>query len=144
MAGSLGELGAIIATIDPVDPATSDVASDYGDMRNFGRVTALCLMGAMDGTMDFVLQQAQDSSGTGVKTLKAATQLSGTDDNKQVVISADQGAMDISGGFTHVRLNADVTGGTANLVCAVVIGWESRYAPTTGLDLASVSEVVEA
>ena len=144
MSGSLGEIGAIISSIDPQDIGSTDTASTWASMANFGRCTAYCLVGAIDTTVDFILQQATSSGGAGAKTLKAATQLADDDDNKQVVISADQSDMDLAGGFTHVRVNTDLAAGTINLVAVIIVGFESRFAPTTALDETSVAEVVEA
>ncbi len=138
----LSEQLPVVATIDPqlVDNAT--VSSDLVDMETRRRVIFVLAIGATDITVDAKVREAQDASATGEQDLsgKAITQLSATDDNKQVVIEVT--AEELSAGFTHLSLDVIVGDGTAGAYVSVVaLADVSRYKPDTG-DLASVAEIV--
>jgi hypothetical protein len=82
-------------------------------------------------TVDAKLQQATDSSGTGVKDItgKAITQiLKASGDNKVAMINVRDTDLDVNNGFTYVRLT--VTVGTAtSLIAACLSGFLPRYEP---------------
>jgi hypothetical protein len=106
--------------------------------------SASALLGA-SATVDAKLQQATDSSGTGVKDIsgKAITQFTkvGTDDAKQTLINLKQDDLDVANSFNYFRLS--ITGGTAaSLVTGYVLGMDPRYGPATDFDATTVDEVV--
>jgi hypothetical protein len=144
MGATLGESIAILGTIDPKDLATSAVNSDYCDCAKYGKVSAFILIGAITGTIDAKLQQASDSSGTGVKDItgKSITQLAATDDNKQAVISVDVSELDLANDFTHVRCVVTPTGGTTNFGGVAMLGGDARFSPVDSHDLSTVAEIV--
>ena len=74
------EVAAVVATIDPDAYTAATTVSDYADMGKFERVMFILQVGTMatNATLDAVVKQATDSSGTGAKNLttsKAITQL---------------------------------------------------------------------
>lgn len=140
----LSERLAVLATVDPQDGATSAVSSDYVDMADFDKLLGVVLIGAITGTVDAKFEQAKDGSGTDVKdvTGKAITQLEATDDDKQALINLRADELDIDNGFTHARLTVTPTGGTTNLLGAVILGGDPKNYPASDSDLASVAEII--
>ena len=141
MASLLSERMAIVATIDPVDAATSAVNSDYVDMSKFSRLMAVVMAGAITGTIDGKLTESTDGSGGSEQDLtgKTITQLSATDDNKQGVINIHES--ELSAGFDFVRLVLTPTGGTTNLAGAIILGGDASHEPASDSDLASVNSI---
>lgn len=135
----------LMKVLDPVSQAAATVTTGWVSMADFNSAMALLMVGALgvSGTVDAKLQQATDSSGTGVKDItgKAITQLTqaGTDSNKQVVINCHAEELDVDGGFNHVRLSVTV-GVAASLIAAGIFGFDARYAPAA--DSTTVDEVV--
>lgn len=142
------EVCAIAATIDPDAYTAATTVSDYVNMADFESVMIIILVGTMasTATLDAVVKQATDSSGTGAKNLspsKAITQLTeaGTDSDKQVIINVRAEELDLANDFDHIAIS--VTGATAaSDYGAVILGFNPRRAPTDGEDLASVDEIV--
>lgn len=142
------EVAAIVGTIDPDAYTAATTVSDYADMGLFERVMIIISVGTMasTATLDAVVKQATDSSGTGAKNLttsKAITQLTqaGSDSDKQVIINVLAEDLDMANDFNHVAVS--VTGGTAASDYGVVmLGFNPRYAPASDNDLASVDEIV--
>jgi len=138
----LTEQLALVATIDPDAYTAAAYTSDWVAMKNRRRAIFVLMVGDLgtSATVDFVVKEATDGSGTDAQTLKSATQLTqaGTDSDKQVIIEVE--AEELSAGFTH--LAAVVTIGTATSDMGLVAFADvSRYQPDTG-DLASVDEIV--
>jgi hypothetical protein len=138
------EQATVAAVINP-QSANSAQSSGWVSMATYEAIQALVVAGALgaSATVDAKLQQAQDASGTGAKDItgKAITQLTkaGSDDNKQAIINCYAQDLDVSGGFTHVRLT--ITPATAAcLIAGVVLGHYARYQPAAAA--ASVDEVV--
>jgi hypothetical protein len=138
----LSERLAILGVINPADLATSAASTGWVDVKNYNRLVALVIGGALTGTLDAKLQQATDSSGTGAKDItgKAITQLAATADNKQAIINIRQDQLDLAGGFDHVRLTLTPTGGTTNLASGLLLGGDARYSPPS--NAASVVQTV--
>ena len=142
------EACAVVATIDPDAYTAATTVSDYADMGQFESVMFIVSVGTMasTATLDAVVQQATDASGTGAKNLtssKAITQLTeaGGDSDKQVIINVRAEDLDLSNGFSHVALS--VTGATAASDYGVVaLGFNARTMPASDNDLASVAEIV--
>lgn len=145
MLGNLrpSEAFAVVSTIDPQTVANVEAAGDYVDMGAWESVIFIFLTGDMAAeTVDFKLEQATTSGGSGKKDLKAATQFAAhatTSDNKQVVIECRAEQLDTANGFRYVRPRM-ITGNTTGGACACVgLGFNARY--NVGTDLASVAEI---
>lgn len=142
------EVAAVLGTIDPDAYAASTVVSDYCSMEKFEEIMVILLVGDMvaTSTIDAVIKQATDSSGTSAKNLttsKAITQLTqaGSDSNKQVIINVRAEDLDMANSFDHVAVS--VTIGTAGSdFGAVILGLNPRYAPASDNDLTTVDEIV--
>jgi len=137
------ERNAVAATIDPqiVDNAT--VTSDYIAVKNGFAVIFTLLLGAIDTTVDAVIKEATDSSGTSAQSItgKAITQVADTGDNTQRIIEVR--ADELSAGFTHVAIAVTAGNGTVGAyVAAVGELAELRYQSATNFDLASVTEII--
>lgn len=140
------EAAAIVATVDPDALAVGAISSDYVNMANFDQVLALVMAGVLGAaaTLDAKLEQAQDSSGTGVKDItgKAITQLvKATDDGKQAIINCRAQELDINNGFSFVRLTMTV-GAAISDGGGAILGMGPRYGPASDNDLASVAEII--
>lgn len=142
------EVAALVATIDPDAYTAATTVSDYVDMGLFERIMIIISVGTMasTATLNAVVKQATDSSGTGAKNLttsKAITELTeaGTDSDKQVIINVLAEDLDMANSFDHAAVS--VTGAVAASDYGVVIlGFNPRYAPASDNDLASVDEIV--
>lgn len=147
MSNSLpSERAAVVATVDPDAYAAGAESSDWVNMGLFESIMAIVMAGTLgaSATLDAKLEQATDSSGTGVKdvTGKSITQLvKATDDDKQAVINCRGEELDVSNGFSYVRLTMTV-GTAASDAGGVVLGFGPRYAPASDNDLASVAQIV--
>jgi hypothetical protein len=136
---------AVLATIDPVSTTTT-VTTGWVDQSVFFYVLALIDVGVMTatGTVDAKLQQATDSSGTGVKDItgKAITQLlAAGGNNRQALINMKEADLDTENGFRYVRLS--LTAATAaSLVSAVLIGGVPRFQPANAYNQAGVAQIV--
>lgn len=136
---------ATMAAIAPQSTVTT-VTSGWVPMTNLNQVAALIQTGTLGtaATVDAKLQQASDSSGTGVKDItgKAITQIvKATGDNKQASIEVRGSELDVAGGFNHVRLSLTV-GTAASLVSAQVLGTVARYMPASAFEPAAVVQHV--
>jgi hypothetical protein len=114
-----------------VDDATA--ATVYFPLTSVIRIWALVAVGATDITLDVKLQQATDSSGTGVKDIigAAVTQIAATDDNKYVAIDVEPAMLDIANDFDHARLLITVGDGTAGAYVAGFVILRHRHMPVT-------------
>lgn len=122
-----------VALLDTINPAlVDDAAAETGwiAVRLYRRVIGILLVGATDiGITDIRLLGATDGSGTGSTAIKTATNLSGTDDNKQVILEA---GLDALAGYTHVKLSATVgDGSTGAQIAGVLLGAVARYNDVT-------------
>jgi hypothetical protein len=139
------QIAALAATIDPVSLSASTTVSDWIPLSQFERATFLLNVGAIaaGGTLDGKLRQATDGAGSGAKDItgKAMTQLTDTDDNKQIAFEVRSDELDVAGGFTHVALSLTAAV-AASLVSAVGLGFFPRYDPADN-DLTSIDEIVD-
>lgn len=140
---------AIVGIIDPDLNGVGDLFTEFADMGQFDAMMAIIAVGAITatGTVDAKLEQAQDSSGTGVKdvTGKAITQLTqaGGDSDTQAIINIFSSELDTNDGFSFVRVKLTI--GTASADSGVtLLGTDARYGPAEAddKDLASVIEIV--
>jgi hypothetical protein len=138
---------AVLATIDPVSQAAGTVTTGWVSVANFHRLVAEVQTGVMgaSATLDAKIQQATDSSGTGVKDVagRAIVQiLKAAGDNKQAFIEVSpDNDLDTNGGFGYVRLSMTV-GTAASLISGKVIGLNPRFAPASAFNQAGVVQVV--
>lgn len=142
------EVAGILARLDPVSQAAATVTTGWVAVKDWHRLMAILMVGALgaSATVDAKIQQASDGAGTGAKDLsptKAITQLTqaGTDSNKQVIINVAPHDLDLDGGFTHVRLSVTVAV-AACLISALVVGVAPRSGPASDGDASTVDEIV--
>lgn len=133
---------AVVAAIDPQLVDDAAVTSDWASMADFDFIDFIVNIGATDITVDAKIQSADDSSGTNNTDISglAVTQLTASDDNKQVVlrVRSDQ----VNSGDTHVAVVVTVGNGTTGAyVSAVGVGHRPTYAPASDYDVASVAEI---
>lgn len=145
MSNYLSQELAVVATVDPgalLDNTTA--TSDWVDISKFNKVMFVVAVGATDTTVDAIIQEADDSSGTNPATVsgKSITQLTGANgDNKQVILEAN--ASEISSGKTHIACKVTVGDGTSGAYVTVIgLGGCARYNPASNNDLASVVEII--
>lgn len=131
--------------IDPDAQAAGASSSAWISMATFKNIMAIICAGTLgtSATLDAKLEQATDSSGSGVKDItgKLITQLTqaGADSDKQAIILCRDNELDMAGGFTHVRLTMTIAVATSD-TSAVVLGFDARQEPAA--DIASVDEIV--
>lgn len=150
MSNLLSEELAIVSVIDPDDRASSTTLSDAIDMSVHDRVMFIVAVGAMQSTrtFDFKVVECDTSGGTYTPiTGKSITQLTGVDDNKQVVVNVN--ASELTAGYRYVKGRlyvGGVTGTAANEACVIALGSSTRFSDavtsTSYGDLASVDEIV--
>ena len=135
----------VVGVIDPDVHTAGAYSTAWVNMGLYNAIQAIAMAGTLgsSATLDAKLEQATDSSGTGVKDItgKSIVQLTqaGTDSDKQAIILLRDDELDVDNSFTHARLT--ITIGTATSDAgAIVLGHYCRYTPTA---LASVDEVVE-
>jgi len=135
----------IAGVIDPDAYTAAAYSTAWISMRDFGSILATVMAGTLgaSATLDAKLEQATDSSGTGVKDItgKAITQLTqaGTDSDKQAQINCRADELDVDNSFDYARLTVTVAVATSD-IGAIVQGFDARYQPAA--DLASVDEIV--
>lgn len=142
----LAETLSVLATIDPVSQGVGSVTTGWIPASNHERFMAIVQTGVLGtaATLDGKLQQATDSSGTGVKDItgKALTQIvKATGDNKQALINLRAEELDLANNFTYFRLSLTVAA-AASLVGAAVLGGVAKNAPASALNQAGVVQNV--
>lgn len=140
------ERTAVLATIDPVSQGAGTVSTGWVSMGQLHSMAALIGVGAMtaSSTVDAKLQQATDSSGTGVKDItgKAITQLlAAGGNNRQAIIEVRDTDLDANNGFAYVRLSITVAA-AASLIKADLLGTNPIYMPASSLNQAGVVQLV--
>lgn len=119
---------------DSLGPVATNGA--WLSMRDFHRAFFMLLVGDIvaTGTVDFLLQQATDTAGTGVKAIagKAITQLTqaGGDSDDACGIELRMEELDVAGGFDCVRWVLTTGTAAAEVAVAVLKGEPSRFQPT--------------
>ncbi len=140
------ELFSVLATIDPASQAVGTVTTGWLSAGNHHSLLALVQSGVLGtgATLDAKLQQATDASGTGAKdvTGKAITQIvKASGDNKQALINLRPDDLDVTNGYSYVRLSLTVAV-AASLTAAQLLGFNSRFAPGDASNQAAVAQVV--
>lgn len=138
-----------VALLDAIDPdayAAGTETTAWISIKEVYRVMATIFCGTIvaTGLVDAKLQQALDSSGTGVKDItgKAITQvLAATGSDEQYIINLLAEELDIDNDFNHVRLSVTMTTAGADL-SAVLQGLTMRHGPATKQNAATVTEII--
>ena len=140
------EIVALLQSHSPQSQAAGTINTNCVDVSKFHTIMAVLQTGVLgaSATVDFSLQQATDTSATGVKNItgKALTQIvqaSGAD--KQAIINLRVSDLDVEGGFDCVRMKI-IVGTAASLVSAQLYGIGPRMAPASDSNPASVVQVV--
>ncbi len=149
--GELNQLAsegfAVVGAIDPDVLTATTHDSGWIDAKDFHNFLAVIMVGTLgaSATVDAILQQASDSSGTGAKAItgKAITQLTdaGSDDDSQALINLRPEELDRANGFTHFRVRITVAAASCD-GAAAIFGCGPRYGPASDYDAASVDEIV--
>ncbi len=140
------EVVSVLANYNAASVAASTVTTGWISAANHERFLAIVSAGVLgsSATLDAKLQQATDSSGTGVKDItgKAITQMvKATGDNDCALINLSAPELDVANSFTHFRLSITV-GTAASLLDAKVLGLNARYEPASAFNIAGVVEIV--
>lgn len=145
MGAKPSEKVAVVGTIDPdALAATTGDATDWISMVDYQQVMFVVLIGNVvtTGLVDFLVQEAKDSTGGSVATLQSGTlnitQLDSTDDDSQVVVNVE--TEDLGTDFNFVRGVLALTDAGAD-AAVVALGLLPRFAPASDTDLASVAEI---
>lgn len=144
MSARPSEKVAVVGTVDPDANATGAFNTDWVKVADFQQVMFTVMVGTIagGGTVDFRVQEADDSTGGNAATLASGTltitQLTTASNDGQVVVNVD--SEQLSNTFTHVRGVLQIT--TAAADSAVLVqGLLPRYGPASDRDLASVGEI---
>lgn len=140
---------AVVGVIDPDVLTATTHDSGWVDMSKFERIMAIVMVGTLGEGAEFdaKLQQASDSSGTGVKDItgKAMTQMSEdtspVDEDNQAVINCRADELDVTNSFTHVRLRITVAAASCD-GAGLILGFDARQQPASDNDSSTVSEIV--
>lgn len=141
MNSRLSERIAILGVINPQLVDNGTVTTGWVAMKDVQRAAFIAQLGATDTTSTVSVEEATSSGGAGAQSLKAATGLVDTDDNKQVIININKD--ELSAGFTHVR--GKIVGGNGTVggyMNGLLLGADARSGPLSDLNLASVAQVV--
>jgi len=136
----LCEFLTVVGTIDPQVIADTAVFGDEIQMALWEELIFVFLLGAVDKTVDCSVYEDTDGSAGGAQSLKAATQLTATDDNKQVVINVKR--RDLSTGYYYVRARIICGSSQAAPLACIVLGANSGPQPTTMADLTTVAQIM--
>ncbi len=144
MSARASEKWAVVGTVDPDANATGALATDWISMDDFQQVMFIIMAGILvtTATLDFIVQEADDSTGGNAKTLASGTlnitQMDTDDNDKQVVVNVDSEML--SNTFTHVRGVLTITTAAAD-TAVLAMGGLPREGPANKNDLASVIQI---
>lgn len=131
---------ALAGVVNPQNGNNSTLSSSYVDMRAFNEAMFIFLLGAVDTSIDIRIRETTNTSDGGGQTLKTATGLGGTNDNKQVIVNVK--ASELTSGYRYVRGRITADNGTTNMMAVVGIGLSPVSGPASDSNLATVLEVV--
>lgn len=146
MTSLASERAAVVAVIDPDANAAGALTSSWVDMSQYRSVMAILQSGTLgtSGTLDFKLQQATDSSGTGNKDItgKAITQfVKASNDDDQAIINCKSEELDVQNDFAFVAMVHTMAVATGDS-SAIMLGFDPVHHPANLNDLASVQEII--
>jgi hypothetical protein len=122
-----------VTFLEPITGAQASVNSTWVNMDDLRQVLAVINIGVAGTSVDFKLQQATDSSGTGAKDItgKAITQV--TSDDAICMIECSAWELDTANSFTHVSMDVTTVGATAACAAIMYSGPRERYIPGTSI-----------
>ena len=134
----------IVGSIPPQSAAAGSYTSGWIAMATVGKVYCVINIGAItgSGSVNAKVEQATDSTGTGVKDVTGAAIapiVGAANSNKQATIGVRPGQLDTAGNFAFVRLNV-TTAVAASILGAVLHGTDVKYEPQ--VQAATVAESV--
>lgn len=144
MSARPSEKVAVVGTVDPDAAATGAFATDWISVDDYQQVMFVIMAGILvtTTTIDFIVQEADDSTGGNAATLASGTlnitQLDTDSNDKQVVVNVDSEML--SNTFTHVRGVMTLTNDAAD-TAVLALGLLPRDGPANKNDLASVGEI---
>lgn len=144
MSARPSEKVAVVGTVDPDANATGALATDWIAMDDFQQVMFVIMTGILVGTatVDFIVQEADDSTGGNAATLASGTlnitQLTTASNDSQVIVNVD--SEQLSNTFTHVRGVMTLTTQSGD-TAVLALGLLPREGPANLNDLASVAEI---
>jgi len=129
---------AAVDFIETADIGGTNASTSWVPMADFDRIYAKVILGTWNASDDLdecKLQQASDSSGTGVKDLTSDESGGNYDtdnpvdaDGNTVVLEAKAEDLDAANGFNHVRLYVAEAGNTGvDNITGVLIRYGARY-----------------
>lgn len=119
--------------------ANTETNSGWNDMGNYHRICIVIDPVSLGDALDVDIEQATDSSGTGIKTVDSNTKdiTVATADTAPSAIEIQMEEMDVTNRFNHLQVEITTanTGGGANYFAAKIYGLR-RYgaAATTNWD----------
>lgn len=144
------EVAAVVAAIDPDNYAAGTQTSGWVAVKDFMSFMALIQVGEMaaGSTVDAKIEQATDSGGSNSKdvsnsSITQLTQASNDDSDQQVAINVRPEHLDVSGGFSHIRMSITVASAASD-AGAVLLGLNARHGPASDQDADTVAEIVTA
>jgi len=126
VSSNAADLVSVQGIIEPVAGAAA-YSTGYFYAGDANAWEAIVTAGTVGTSVDAIIQQASDSSGTGVKTLSgsAITQLTAAG---TALIQFKPGDLDNANDFTHVRLTVTTVGATS-VAAGVLQGVALAHAP---------------
>src|SRR5262249_58944522 len=116
----------VVGKIDRQTANNTTKTIDIVDMSKFAEALAIFLIGTVDATTDFKLQESNASDfSSGVSDIagKAITQFTATDDNKVAVVNLKAEEMT----KRYLRGLATLGNGTSQAIAVVILGVKPRY-----------------
>lgn len=127
----------------PADSETVEVNTAWLAMTNLHRAVVLISAGDLAATATFNVdvEQATDSTGSGVKNItgKSITALTATDDDVAIAIEIRSDELDVDGGFDFIRVEC-IPANAAVEFAVFVLGVIPRFVP---VGVTSWQEVVD-
>src|SRR2546430_2138114 len=133
------ERSAVVSVTNPANNNNATANSAAIDMSKFHEALFILLLGSVDNTTDFKIQESADGSSSWTDISgKAITQIAGGNSNKQADINLK--TQDMTKRYARgVLTNGN---GTTNIVGMVALGQRPRFGPASSDNLASVLQVI--
>ena len=144
MSARPSEKVAVVGTVDPDANATGAFPTDWISIDDYQQVMFVIMIGTLVGTatVDFTVQEADDSTGGNAATLASGvltiTQRDTGENDSQVIVNVD--SEQLSNTFTHIRGILQMTTQTGD-TAVLALGLLPRDGPANKNDLASVVEI---
>ena len=144
MSARPSEKVAVVGTVDPDANATGAFPTDWIAINDYQQVMFVVMAGILVSTctLDFFVQEADDSTGGNAATLASGTltitQMTTADNDEQTIVNVDSEML--SNTFTQIRGVLQVTTQTGDSA-VIALGLLPRDGPANKNDLASVVEI---